>query len=186
MSQHNNPLGSAARAAAASLQHLAPGPLAELRRMRVGAGAPGFWRLAAQHPSTIGRRVDDWIAIIRILAILTPKGDPTARPHLNDSSRSLGAVLCDGGDPGWSDANPVFSERRLAQLMVARGPQRAVLLERAARAIARSRAVDSGIDVADLALVLLSPDDGRRLAEPYYRRLDRAERDAEKLKEGTS
>ena len=185
MLQHDNPIGSAARAAAAMLQHLAPGPLAELRRMQRGAGAPGFWRLAAQHPSTIGSRVDDWIAIIRILAILTPKGDPSSRPHLHDDKRRLGAVLCDGGDPGWSGTNPVFSERRLAQLMAARGLQRAVLLERAARAIARSRAAGSGIDVADIALLLLWPDDGRRLAEPYYRRLDHAERAAEKAKEGT-
>lgn len=43
-----------------------------------------------------------------------------------------------------------------------------------------------GIDVADIALVLLRPDDGRRLAEPYYRRLDRAEAAARKSEEGAT
>ena len=185
MSLHDDPRAQASRAAAATMQHLGPGPLAELRRMEKGAGAPGFWRLAAQHPNTIGRRADDWMDIIRILAILITKGDQSCA-RLHDSKRRLGAVLCDGGDPGWSGPNPVFSERRLAQLMAARGPQRAVLLERAARMLARSREPGSGIDVVDIALVLLSPDVGRRLAEPYYRRLDHAERAAEKTKEGTS
>ena len=186
MPPHDDPRAQASHAVAAMMQHLGPGPLAELRRMKKEAGAPAFWRLAAQNPNTIGRQVGDWMDIIRILAILTPKGDPVARAPLHDSKRRFGAVLCDGGDPGWSGPNPVFSERRLAQLMAARGPQRAVLLERAARALARSRAPGSGIDVVDIALVLLSPDVGRRLAEPYYRRLDHAERAAEKIKEGTS
>ena len=50
------------------------GPLAELRRMDGGTGAAGFWRLVAQHPETVGREQEPWMAIIHIVAILTPKG----------------------------------------------------------------------------------------------------------------
>jgi len=177
---------NAVLAAARTMQHLDPGPLADCRRMDGQAGAPAFWRLAARHPDTIGHpgRAAEWMAIVRILAILTPKGDPANRPDLHDAKRRLGAVLCDGGDPAWTGPSPVFSERRLAQLMAARGPQRAVLLTRAARMLARSRSSDSGVDVVDIALTLLQPENGRRLAESYYHRLDRAEQATTKSEEG--
>ncbi len=182
----------AARAIAKRLQGLPPGPLAELRRMTGDEVAPEFWRLAARYPGTIGRRDGEreWIAIVRIFAILTEKGDPRARRPLHDPTRRLGAVLCDGGDrdwppPGVRPPRPAFSERRLAQLMAARGPQRAVLLERAARALARSRNPASGINVVDIAHALLEPDNRRQLAEPYYRRLDPPERAAPESEEGT-
>jgi CRISPR system Cascade subunit CasB len=185
MSQPEETNKQAALAAATMMQHLSPGSLADLRRMTKRNGAPAFWRLAAQHLRTIGRQTEEWMDIIRILAILTPKGDPAVRSPLHDGRRQLGAVLCDGGDPEWSGPEPVYSERRLAQLMAARGPQRAVLLERAARVVARSRTSGSGVNVVDIAFVLLSPDHGRRLAEPYYHRLDRAERAANQAKEET-
>lgn len=182
---------AAAIAAAETIRHLDPGALAALRRMKAESAAPAFWRLAAQHRGTIGRQdlVEQWkwTAILRILAILTPRGEPDKRPPLHNPSRSLGAVLCDGGDPGWPGderPRPVFSERRLAQLMAARGTQRAVLLTRAARALARSMQPGSGVNVPDIALALLFPDDGRRLAEPYYRRLDRAEQEAARKSKG--
>lgn len=180
----------AAIAAAARLRSLDPGALAELRRMRPPAGAPVYWRLAAQHPDTIGRAMDEetwktWMDIVRILAILTPKGDPATRPSLHSPKRRLGEVLCDGGDSDWTGPRPLVSQLRLARLMSARGPQRAELLRHAARMIVHSRR-DVGIDVADIALVLLRPDDGRRLAEPYYRRLDRAEAAARKSEEGAN
>ncbi len=186
----HDPTGAAACAAAETIRHLEPGPLAALRMMRKETGAPAFWRLAARHPDTIGRKdlEAQWMETIRILAILTQKGDPAERQRLHNPGRRLGEVLCDGGDPSWTGPRPAFSERRLAQLMAARGPQRAVLLARAARALARSMKhdqLDSGVKVSDIAHTLLHPDDGRRLAEPYYRRLDRAERAAEKSKKGT-
>ena len=183
--------GDAAIAAAGRLRHLDPGSLAELRRMKPGAGAPVFWRLVAQHPNTIGRAGDEktwqetWMDIVRILAILTPKGDPTTRPRLHNPKRRLGEVLCDGGDREWNGPRPLVSELRLARLMSARGSQRAELLRHAARMIARSRR-DVGIDVVDVAMVLLRPDDGRRLAEPYYRCLDRAEAAARHSEEGAT
>ena len=182
MPPDDTPAGAAC-AAAARLQHLPPGPLAGLRRMGEDTAAPEFWRLAARFPSTIGdeRRRHEWIAIIRILALLTRKGDPAARQRLHNPKRRLGAVLCDGGDPknwlasGGGPPRPAFSERRLAQLMSARGRQRAVLLERAARVLATSSDPRSGVNVVDIADTLLKPDDQRRLAEPYYRQLEMAE-----------
>ena len=179
-------------AAAKRLQHLLPGPLAELRRMTEEGPAPEFWRLATRHPDTIGSRKQytEWVAIVRILAILTEKGNPAKRRPLHDRRRFLGEVLCDGGDRNWppsggGPSKPVFSERRLGQLMAARGSQRAVLLTRAARALARSRNPSDGINVVDIAYTLLAPDNPRQLAEPYYRRLDRAEFAGQESEEGT-
>ena len=123
--------------------------------------------------------------IVRILAILTPKGDPATRPSLHNPRRRLGEVLCDGGDLDWRGPRPLVSESRLARLMSARGPQRALLLRHATRMLTHSRR-DIGVDVVDVALVLLHPSDGRRLAEPYYRRLDRAESAARNDKEGAT
>ena len=177
-------------AVAQMLQWLEPGPLAELRRMEGGAGAAGFWRLAARHPETIGRNQKCWMAIVRIMAILAPKGEPETRGMLHDAKRRLGAVLCDGGDPGWPGSGTpraVVSEFRLGRLLAARGKQREVLLTRAVRAIARTRQPGSGINVVDIAWTLLDTDFGhsaRQLAEPYYRRLDRAEREYHTNQEG--
>ena len=177
-------------AAAQTLQRLDTGHLAELRRMETGTGASIFWRLAAGYPDTIGQRHEPWVAIIRILAILTPKGDPSERKPLHDPRRRLGEVLCDGGNPDWPDSTPprpMLSERRLAQLMAARGLHREVLLERAARAVTRTRQPESGVNVCDIAWTVLDSDrgrTGRRLAESYYRTFDRADKDQEINQEG--
>lgn len=184
-----DPPSEAACAAAEAIRILDPGALAALRRPAAESAAPAFWRLAARHPDTIGRQdlAEQWTAILRILAILTPRGDPGKRPRLHNPKRPLGAVLCDGGNPGWPGGErpqPAFSERRLTQLMAARERQRIVLLERAARALARSMQPGSGLHVPDIALALLRPDDGRRLAEAYYRRLDRAEQETARKSEG--
>ncbi|MCY3763496.1 MAG: hypothetical protein OXH50_19805, partial [Gemmatimonadetes bacterium] len=144
-------ISAAAIAAAAKLQHLDPGPLAELRRMDSKTGAPAFWRLAASHPGTIGRQdsQDQWMEIIRILAILTPKGrrprslasgeNPELLEPLHNPRRRLGIVLCDGGvpEPHWPPKDggtpkPMLSESRLAKLIAARGQQRATLLKHSA------------------------------------------------------
>lgn len=178
MPSRNSAVDAAAIAVAQCTQQLAPGPLAELRRMSA-SGAPAFWRLAAQHPKTIaGAKQADWMNVVRMIAILTPKGDPPKRRPLHDRNRRLGAVLCDGGDPDPAWQPPAkFSERRLTQLVAARGAQRAALLERAVRALARTRLPDSGVSVTDLArAVLVGQDHAALLAAPYYRRLDRAER----------
>ncbi len=171
----------AAIKAAGMLQHLDPGSLAELRRMEPGRAAPSFWRLVARHPDTIGNphKEASWMEIVRILAILTPKGDPDKRDALHNTDRRLGQVLCDGGDPNWPGKDkprPAISEYRLMRLIASRDPQRTVLLTRAMRAIARSMSPGSGLNVPDLAWVLLSPDENTHLAKHYYKRLDRADR----------
>ena len=179
-------------AAAQWLQHLPPGPLAEIRRMTEEDPAPGFWRLASRYPNSIGSKNKqlEWISIVRILAVLTEKGEVSRRRPLHDNRNRLGAALCDGGEPSWpgsssGDPRPVYSERRLAQLMSARGRQRAVLLERAARILARNRSPGVGINVVDIAYALLNPNNPQDLAAPYYRRLDLAEYAAEQSEEGT-
>ena len=188
----NDPAIITVLSAATEIAKLSPGSLAELRRMKGNVGSPIYWRLASRFPETIGSnaRQKEWTSIIRILAILTEKGDPDNRQRLHDSKRHLGEVLCDGGNPdGWPQNDsikprPVYSEQRLMQLISARGPQRIILLERAARVIACKQTPGSGINVIEIAKTLFWPDDGRLLAEPYYRRLDRAERISQDLKKG--
>jgi len=86
-------VNKAAVAAAGELHRLDPGPLADLRRMQAETAAPAFWRLAARYPDTVGARQEVWITILRILAILTPKGAAEGRPALHDFSRPFGAAL---------------------------------------------------------------------------------------------
>lgn len=189
-------LGDAAVAAAKCVVWLDPGPLAALRRMETGIGAPAFWRLASRHRETIGKAPERWMPVVRMLAILSPPGERDTSVKLHDPNRRLGAVLCDGGDPGWPDSptdpQPVFSEARLAQLMTARGARRVELLESAMRRLARGRRRDSGVNVQDIAKLALYPHDTNLhfLARPYYDRLDRADQRAasakqEPLQEGT-
>ena len=112
---------------------------------------------------------------------------PKNRPDLHDKTRPLGETLCDGGNPDWPGApRPMLSERRLAQLMAARGKQRAVLLTRAIRALAASKPSGAGLRVPDIAWAFLNPECSEMLAAPYYRRLDRAERDANHPKDTPS
>lgn len=163
---------------AGQLRRFDPGPMAALRRMGDDGAVPAYWRLAARH-APLSARPERWAPIVRALAILTPKGAPEDRPELHDATRPLGEALCDGGDPNWPGApRPMFSERRLAQLMAARDGQRTVLLTRAVRALAASKSASAGLRVPDLAWVFLNPDRSETLAAPYYRRLDRAERAA--------
>ena len=172
-------MAEAAVQAAAAIRRLDPGDLADLRRVRAGRIAPAFWRLASKHPRTIGNadNEQEWLAILRIIAILTATGDPEFRLCLHDHRQRLGKVLCDGGNPDWDGPKPNLSEPRLARLLSARGNQRAVLLTRAARTIVRSRARGSTINVVDIADALLRPNAStRRIAKPYYDRLDAAQR----------
>lgn len=167
---------------------LAPGPLAELRRMDIeGAGAPAFWRLAATCGFLDGPSLT-WMRIVQIMAILTPKGERLGQERLHQTrdkdgqSRRLGTVLCDGGQPGWRPANPAepegaLSETRLARFLAAPATERSSMLERIGRGLASSRDPTSGVDCTDIARLLLFPDDPeppRALAREYYRRLDSA------------
>lgn len=184
-------IGASAAAAAETLRRdLSPGPLAELRRMERGNPAPAFWRLAARYPATIGRRdqEEEWMQIVRILAILTPRGEPEKRPRLHVAARRLGTVLCDGGDISWpgesrGEPRPAYGEGRFGKLLESKGAQRRTLLTRAARSLARSMPLGSGVNVADIAFAILHPDRdsvNNGLARSYYARLDGATRRAHK------
>ena len=176
-------IAAAAISAARAMRHLSTGAMAELRRMDAANPAPAFWRLAVRSPVMMDNQAG-WVTILRILALLNPKGEPPpeGRPLLHNGARPLGRVLCDGGDPGWQPEgdNPdgVVSERRLVQLLATRGAARAVALERAARMLAPRIQPGSGIDVAQVALALLEPDDTATIARAYFRRLDGATRTA--------
>ena len=176
---------------AQALHRMGTGDLAVLRRAGDPTAAPAFWRLAARHDD-LARGPDRWGPIVQALAVLTPKGAPENRPArragdhdraaLIEPARRLGEALCDACDPAWHEApspRPLLSERRLAQLLAARGATRRTLLLRAVRALAARRDPRHGLDVGDLAWAFLHAGDPGRIAGPYYRRLDRAGRGAD-------
>ena len=169
-----------APALAGDLRRLGTGDLAALRRLEDSTASPAFWRLAARH-APLTAHPEAWAPILRALAILTPKGPPEERSDLHDPKRSFGVALCDGGDPNWpgdGSPRPLVSERRLAQLMAARGPQRTTLMVRAVRALAARRDPRTGVNTGDLAWAFLNPANAGAIAGPYYRRLDAAQRRA--------
>ena len=170
-----------------AMNRLGTGPLAGLRRMAVdGPGTADFWNLANHSGFLESSNTDSWMRIVKIMAILTPKGEPAGRPPLHDKSRSLGKVLCDGGRHDWSAASdtPFLSETRLARFLAQRPEQRAETLERQARALAAKRNPGIGINCADIAALLLYPDNEshhlRNLTRAYYQRLDSAARKTKK------
>jgi CRISPR system Cascade subunit CasB len=185
----NDPIGETIFAIGNALAKLEPGALAQLRRETgdpLAPRPPYFWRLLARHPE-IGRNEETWLRVIRIMAILTDKGDPEGKrsPHRPKSKGTkwlgFGASLCDGGDPAWGagelEPKGMLSELRFARLLAATDTMRADLLERAARALtAKKPAGGNGFDCADMAKFLLyqdNPKHGQRLARDYYARLDR-------------
>jgi CRISPR system Cascade subunit CasB len=174
-------------ALSAKLLALDPGPLAQLRRMESdSAGTSMFWRLV----STLGLPVNqtkEWMKIVCILAILTPKPSQNASVRLHDRMCRLGYALCDGGNPAWpsdpQNPRPALSEQRLARLLATPASQCGEVIERIARMLARSRTPEVGINCTEIALLLLTPDDPlsiQNIARYYYARLDRADRDSNK------
>lgn len=172
----------------AGMLALDPGPLAELRRMEPGkTPLAAYWRLAAAHGFLDGS-ADAWMRIVKIMAILTPKGERRDTDRLHEGSRRLGAILCDGGDPRWPgdaggvEPRPSLAETRLARFLAQSGAHRGEALERIARALARDRVPESGVNCVEIARLLLTPDDERQnqeIARAYYRRLDAASRSAQ-------
>ena len=166
--------------AARLLQNLHTQLLIQLRGMNSEAGAPAFSRLAAWYPDVIGTRRQEWISLVRILAILTSDRPPVQRKPLHNPEHRLGLAFCRGAAPARIDPDrwPVLNERRLALLVAARGTQRGVLMERAVRTIVHPRGRDNKLNLYDIASMLLDPDTkrtGRELAEAYYRALDNRE-----------
>jgi CRISPR system Cascade subunit CasB len=184
------PLEETIAVLSAKLLALDPGPLAELRRMEPdGVGTSMFWRLVATLDLPV-QKTDVWMQIVRILAILTPKSAQNASVRLHDRSFRLGRILCDGGNPSWptdpQKPRPQLSEQRLARLLVTPASQRGEALERIARMLARSRSPEVGINCAEIALLLLDPNNPLPLqdvARYYYARLDRADYDSNKAQE---
>lgn len=169
-------VAAAVEDAAREMDRLDPGAMAALRRMWAENPAPAFWKIAVRHEGVmLGGQRDKWVDILRFLAILTPRGAPETRPkplHRAGRERQLGAALCDGGNPKWDGQRPVMSERRLAQLLAARGDARTEALVRAARLLATTRDPQAEIDVRSIAWAFLAPDNTNAIAEAYYRRLD--------------
>ena len=165
-----------------TMSRLPPGPLAALRRMDpAGPGTAAFWQLASRG-GLLDAEPEPWMRLVRIMAILVPPGEPGQRPPLHNPKRGLGTVLCDGGDPGWPEtgqSQPVVSETRLAHLLAQRPEQRRRTLERVARMLAQPPGLKAGVNCTDLAVLVLTRNNGNqlaRLAQSYYRRLDSARR----------
>lgn len=146
-----------ARRALAIAQALAladPGDKAAARRMGP-EGAPVFWRQVARLDIPAWQEAG-WLQFTRAVALMTSAARMTS---IHDPAQKLGRVLASVG----------YSERRLAQLMAARGSARADALERAIRMIARNA---PGLDVTDLARAIFFPADSRPLARAYYAQFD--------------
>jgi CRISPR system Cascade subunit CasB len=183
------PLEETIAVLSAKLLALDPGPLAELRRMEPdGVGTSMFWRLVATLDLPV-QKTDEWMQIVRILAILTPKSAQNASVRLHDRSFRFGRILCDGGNPAWpsdpQNPHPQLSEQRLARLLVTPASQRGEALERIARVLARSRSPEVGINCTEVALLLSDPNNPLPLqdvARYYYARLDQSSKAKETVK----
>jgi CRISPR system Cascade subunit CasB len=184
------PLEETIAVLSAKLLTLDSGPLAELRRMEPeGVGTSMFWRLVATLDLSV-QKTPEWMQIVRILALLTPRFAQNASVRLHDRSYKLGRILCDGGNPAWpsdpQNPRPLLSEQRLARLLAMPASQRAEALERIARMLARSRSPEAGINCTEIALLLLDPSNPLPLqdvARYYYARLDHADYESSKPKE---
>ncbi|MBF0192641.1 MAG: hypothetical protein HQL99_16115 [Magnetococcales bacterium] len=168
-------LGEAVFRTSYELLRLDPGPLARLRRMDVnGPGETDFWQLAGKCGFLAAIQGDGWLRLVKIMALLTPKGDPATRGRLHQSERAFGAVLCDGGQLDWSGERAFLSESRLARFLSLPVDRRGEALEGMARMLAASRSPNSGVNCLDIACLLFSNDvkHTRKLASAYYRRLD--------------
>ena len=153
---------------ASGLQKLSTGALARLRRMQEDGAVPEFWRLGLPERA-------EWIAIARILAILTDRGEPELRGSLHCNKMRFGQLLCDGGDASWkANDRPLLSEQRLAQLLASRRSMRSELMTRAARALSAKHGPNLKVNVTDIAWAMLDPKNNGLIAKPYYQRLDRA------------
>lgn len=146
------------------LEKLRTGDLAELRRMDVtGPGTGTFWRLAVKHDLPTN---ETGIQLVKLLAILTPKGDSQDK-KLHDPSVPLGKLLA--AKP--SDNNPLFSETRLLRFLALPFDKRSDALERMCRMIAAKG--HNGVNCIDIASLLLSADvkHTRNLAQHYFSNL---------------
>ncbi|MDZ7642278.1 MAG: hypothetical protein U5J62_09685 [Desulfurivibrio sp.] len=166
---------------------LDPGSLAQLRRMEVdGPGMPAYWRLATEC-GFLDSQPEIWMRVVKIMAILIPRGKRRPDDRLHDGKRRFGAVLCDGGDPDWAgrggEVAPIFSETRLARFLTLSPSRRGEALERLARMLAARRNPASGLNCIELAALLISNPNAaplQKIARDYYQRLDAHTRQEQK------
>ncbi|SIR19017.1 hypothetical protein SAMN05880582_107181 [Rhizobium sp. RU20A] len=147
-----------------ALMRLDPGSVARLRRMDpLGPGEIAFWQLATekQHPVSGDAR---GIQFVKILALLTPRGEVRSRAPFHRLDQPLGKVLAEAG----------FSEKRLASFMALPFDWRGEALERIARFLFAN--MSNGVNCDDIRNLLLIDDVWplRRLANTYYDAFDRA------------
>jgi Glycosyl hydrolase 108 len=89
---------------AAEMLMLDPGPIAELRRMGPdGPGNAAYWRLASRC-GFLDEKADAWMSIVKIMAILTSKGERRDGDKLHESRHGLGEALCPGC---WNNRLPI-------------------------------------------------------------------------------
>lgn len=154
-------LGEAIGRLASAMLRLAPAELARLRRMQAdGPGELIFWKLAI----SCGLRTDDkGMELVRIMAILAPKGEPGSRTQFHNFEQSFGTKL----------AETQYSEKRLSRFLELQFEERAEALERMARWL-RARG-GTPVNCRDIACLLFSGDVkyARTLAESYYREFDK-------------
>ena len=143
------------------IANLDPGSAAALRRGPLaGAGAAAFWKLAAEHASSGAVRDETgWAALVRAIAILTPKGRETGRTPAHDPKVSMGAALYGAG----------VSELRLARLLNAPREMRRDLAIRLCRRLAATE--HKRFDLCTLEKLILFGGDptSRKIARDYYR-----------------
>ena len=174
------------------MSRLDPGSLAELRRIDVtGPGTAAYWLLASRC-GFLQSSSERWMWLVKVMAILTARGDPRDRFPLHDPKRRLGAVLCDGGNQEWPSADssehrPFVSEARLARLLAQKRENCLEPLERIFRGLASRRIPSAGINCMDIAAIAFNDERTqlKSLARDYYKRLDQAWR-ADKQKESTA
>ena len=156
-------------------QEFPRGDHAQLRRMDPSDPGPAvFWRLyAGRNLSQVGGADSEkkWATIIQGIALLSE--------HDRGSQKRFGRALFEGDDP--IRLKPFYSERRLDQLLVARGQTLRILLRRAFRML-----VDTGQCIYWLQVAELILNDGydeteadrarNAIASDYYRSLAIAQR----------
>lgn len=161
--ENGRTLGETVFRLAGSMVKLDPGQLARLRRMNPeGPGEGDFWRLAVQHDL---RTDNKGLLFVRLLALLTPKGEAGSHKKLHDRDKPLGAALFEAGYP----------ETRLLNFLALPEERRGEALGRMARWLAAKG--HGGVNCVDIARLLFFDDarDARRLAETYYRPQDKAQ-----------